>query len=771
MGSPARTSWLQIQAVKLRRGFVATWARQHQHCVIVLLICGIAVAATWHRSWLNAQAAHSHTMDRTADVIIADIQSQFKDFERLLHIARALFYASDKVTRSDWKQFATALELDTHATGLHGFGYVARVEPENLNAFIQEARADDMPGFTIQPHPHADRDNTGFPAYIVLYSEPNSRNETAIGIDVASYTRNRQVYHDAARDRKVRVVAGIPLAQSDRTRDGLVAALPVYAQQAGADHVVGWVTAAVVLQDFFEASRSPAWDGNLLTITITNDANTKTVYATAPGEHGTDTAMVRRAMAREREIDMFGQKLRVGMVPASEELITPDQSEAHMVLLVGTLATAFLTLIAWSATRTRQHAIAIARQMTESLRLSEQSQRELAERAELANQAKSEFLANMSHEIRTPMTAILGYADILETDDVDETCRAEAMMAIRRSGRHLLTIINDVLDLSKIESGRLQVVEEVCDIGTLVNDVISGLRQQAECKGLSFQASLESSVPDRVLTDTHRVRQILINLVGNAIKFTERGGIQIMVAHRLGRLQITVRDTGVGIPSDKLDTVFQPFEQADNSLTRRHEGTGLGLTISRRLADLLGGELAACSVVNEGSAFTLDIPASPAQGAMRISQLPDSTPSTPTITALTTQSTLAGARVLLAEDGPDNQKLILFILRKAGITVDLVSNGREAVDRIEAGQEYDLLITDMQMPELDGYAATRLLRSMGYDKPILALTAHAMEGDRERCLEAGCNDYETKPLDRVSLLRTIERLLGGASPDQSARAA
>ncbi len=747
--------------MRSRRRLAATWARQHQHCIIVFLICAVTVGATWRRAWLNAQAAHARTMDRTADVILADIRSRFHDIERLLHIARALFYASDRVARPDWKEFVAALELDTHSAGLHAFGYVARVEPEDLDAFTQEARADGEPGFTVRPHPHADRDNSGFPAYIVLYSEPEGRNRAALGTDVASYTSNRQVYRDAARDRGVRVVAGIPLAQVDHAREGLVAALPVYDPRAGGNRVAGWVTVTAVLQDFFEASWSPAWDGNLLTVTIANEESAKAVYTTEPGDHGTDPGMARPGMAREREIDLFGQKLRVGMLPASEELVTPDLSEARVVLLVGTLAGALLTLIAWSATRTRQRAVAIARQMTESLRLSEQAQRELARKAETANQAKSEFLANMSHEIRTPMTAILGYADIIGNGGADNARQAEAVLAIRRAGRHLLTIINDVLDLSRIESGRMRVVEEVSDIGALLGDVVGGLRQQAERKGLTLGASLESPVPDRVMTDTHRVRQILINLAGNAVKFTESGSVRITAAHRFGRLQVTVRDTGVGIPGDKLDAVFQPFEQADNSLTRRHEGTGLGLTISRRLADLLGGELIACSAVGSGSAFTLDIPAPPAQGAAWIAALPEGAPTIPAAPVSLPEFNLAGARVLLAEDGPDNQKLISFILRKAGMEVEVVTNGREALDRIEAGADYDLIITDMQMPELDGYAATRLLRSRGYAKPILALTAHAMEGDRERCLEAGCDEYETKPLDRASLLRTIERLLGG----------
>jgi signal transduction histidine kinase/ActR/RegA family two-component response regulator len=759
MGSPAHTGWFRTRLAEHRRGLLAVWVRQHQHCVIVFLICAVTVGATWHRAWRSAQAEHERELDRTADIIRDEIREQFLKYERLLHIARALFDASDEVTRTDWELFARGLDLGLHTPGLHGFGFVAKVEPADLAAFVLGVRAGGMPEFRIRPHREADRDNTGHPSYIILYSEPSDRNTAALGVDVATYARNRQVYHDSARDRCVRMVAGISLVQSDQARQGLVAVLPVFTPPTPEGRVTGWVTAAVVLEEFFELTWVPDWDGNILTVSISDDSERPLLYRSTPGAHGTDADLVAPAMERTREIDLFGQKMRVGVTPASRDLSRADMAEADVVLLVGSLATALLTLIAWSATRTRQRAITIARQMTESLRISEQRQRELAAKAELANQAKSEFLANMSHEIRTPMTAILGYADIVEARDADPGERAEAVRAIRRSGQHLLTIINDVLDLSKIESGRLQISEETSDVGVLVNDVLGGLRPQADRKGLRVSARLDTPVPELVITDTHRVRQVLINLVGNAIKFTETGGVDIVVTYRLGRLRLSVRDTGVGIAPEKLDLVFQPFEQADNSMTRRHEGTGLGLTISRRLAALLGGELTASSREGHGSVFILDIPAPPAEGSREITALPRpaAAPAENSEPALR----ITGARVLLAEDGPDNQKLISFILSKAGMEVDVVSNGRQAVDRIAAGHAYDLLITDMQMPEMDGYAAARLLRADGYDRPILALTAHAMEGDRERCLQAGCDDYETKPIDRTSLLRTIERLLGG----------
>lgn len=531
----------------------------------------------------------------------------------------------------------------------------------------------------------------------------------------------------------------------------------------------GWVAATVVIDEFMASSRTHEWYGFHLAIQIESAADVQNIYTSVLGEHGTDLSEFRPNLARESKTEIFGQTMRVVAVPANKDLTTPDMSEANIVLLVGGMATALITMVAWSATRTRHRAIAIARQMTETLRISEQRQRELADKAEAANRAKSDFLANMSHEIRTPMTAILGYADIIEGQDADPAACSEAIKAIRRSGRHLLTIINDVLDLSKIESGRLEVIEESCDVCSLFDDVIGGLRAQAEGKGLDLSARIVDTVPSRLLTDTHRVRQILINLVGNAIKFTEKGKIELVVSYGVGQLTIEVHDTGVGIPSDKLDAIFRPFEQADNSASRRHDGTGLGLTISRRLAQLLGGDIRARSTIGKGSVFILKVAARPTPDARDIREF-RAVPTVSKPAANGPTPTLRG-RVLLAEDGPDNQKLITFILRRAGLDVDVVSNGREAIDRIEAGECYDMIVTDMQMPEMDGYAATEYLRAHGFTMPILALTAHAMEGDRERCLQAGCDDYETKPIDRASLLAKIGRMMGQTQPSTISRAA
>ncbi len=399
------------------------------------------------------------------------------------------------------------------------------------------------------------------------------------------------------------------------------------------------------------------------------------------------------------------------------------------------------------------------------------------EGAEAASRAKSEFLANMSHEIRTPMTAILGYIDIL-TQSCAHRCPfprdeiGDPLRVISQNATHLLQIIDDILDLSKIEAGKLVLENVTCSPTQIVTEVASLMQLRATEKGLALKVTCDGSVPSAIQSDPTRLRQILMNIVGNAIKFTEVGEIRIHTrwiptGEEGSELQICVSDTGIGIAQHLIARLFTPFTQADSSNRRQFGGTGLGLSIRKRLAQLLGGDITAESVLGEGSRFAVTIPVGPPRKLSFNASSGIAAQAPPRSTSPATElpaGLLNNCRLLLVEDGPDNQRLIAFLLRKAGAEVIVAENGAVAVDLIlgdhDGARVFDAVIMDMQMPVMDGYEATRQLRVAGWNHPIIALTAHAMPEDRQRCLDAGCDDYLTKPIDRVRLISTIARFVG-----------
>ncbi len=403
---------------------------------------------------------------------------------------------------------------------------------------------------------------------------------------------------------------------------------------------------------------------------------------------------------------------------------------------------------------------------------------EAKKEAEAASRAKSELLANMSHELRTPMTAMLGFSEVLVAD-LEEPDRKEMVATVLRNGEYLLRLIDDLLDLSRIEAGRLNVESVPCSPREIVAEVIELLEPRAREKGLVLLYECEGEIPSFIRTDSTRLRQILINLVGNAVKFTEMGSVRVVIKHSIqdakdGCLGFRVIDTGIGMTSEQMSRLFVPFVQADTSSTRRYGGSGLGLAISKQLALLLGADITVDSVPGEGSVFTLTLAPSPAV-QRTLGERDHDTLGQSSETAITLRETRLPlpCHILLAEDGPDNQRLISLLLEHAGADVTLVENGRQALDKglraQREGRPYDLILMDMQMPEMDGYVAATRLRESGYRGSIIALTAHTMKGDREKCEKAGCDDFLGKPISRDALLATVCRWGNEPSPENVRR--
>jgi signal transduction histidine kinase/CheY-like chemotaxis protein len=739
--------------------------------MLALLVLGLTGAAS-SVAWTQARASELETAQRHFERRTRQLSEMLSVVAgrsvQLANSAVGLVESSEHLTRDEWERFTARSLLTAEVPGVDGLAFIERVPETGLSSFIERARGDGAadydrrlpPGMTESTYPDAH--------YMVLYKAPSDLHQAYWGIDLAASPATRQVFDRASEPGRIafELLSRAPLDGDGPGAPVVFLAIPAFGPARAGEApgevlsgLLGWVGLSIDLAAYFDAVvTGHAFDG-AVALRLRTEGEFVDVYRTA------DAPRPGLIQPVELHGSYADNEWSIRVEPG--ESFAPDFTAANRTGITGLLISLLVSTISLLISRTGHRATRLAEAMTEDLRRSEVRLRDLAERAEESSRLKSLFIANMSHDVRTPMTAILGYTRVLE-DELGARATGptgEALAAIQRSGEHLLHLINDVLDLSKIEANRLVLASEPFSVRDLISGSVSVVRSLAEAKGISLMIELGSPVPARLVGDEARLRQVLLNLLGNAVKFTERGGVRLLVSAPAGagagesRLVLKIEDSGIGMSPDQVARVFQPFVQADPSHTRRFGGTGLGLTIARRLVEAMNGSVEIESEPGVGSRFRVSLTL-PISGAEVIED-PEtlSEPERPWVRAEGADGAPTGGRVLLVEDGPDNQRLVAYTLGKSSVEIRIESDGEAGLGRMleawEQGEPFDLVLLDMQIPTIDGYTVASRARARGYTGRIVALTAHAMTGDRERCLRAGCDGYLSKPFRPEDLLGLV----------------
>ena len=700
-------------------------------CTAGLLCTAFAVYATY---WQARHLSESQ-FQRLTERLTTEVQRRSNRPVHGLKGIWGLYAASKSVERNEFAAYVGTRDLPNDFPGVLGFSFVQPVSRHDLATFVADERADDAPEFDV----HSPRPSGAEAAdlYVVKHIYPLDSNRSAWGLDWERILTSGQ----QSNRRSIRV------SQPYRTE-------PRCFKTLSNSPACGFLSRCIARASRRRLPKSAVWlrrfaraplvlDNTLAGVAgLTDDSLTFEVFdgSTIASDTRLVTQPAFRSASTQNPMFKVATPITVGgrtwtVVTASTPKFehSVEFSLTQFVGLAGIMVTATLALAIWSLGHSRSHAIALATKMTAELRASEDSLRTAKTQAETANHLKSQFLANMSHEIRTPLTAILGYSEILRDSSVIEQAppeRIEAIDAIRRAGRHLLSVINDILDLSKIEANRIVIEKVKTPLIATLHEIESIAGPMAAEKGIFFRTALLSALPEHIVSDPTRLKQILLNLVSNAVKFTSGGEVTVTVGaiplYGQTRLLVDVSDTGEGMTAEQAEGLFQSFTQADGTVTRRHGGTGLGLTISRRLAEMMGGSVTLIrSSPKTGSCFRLELPLDPCGGSTMVTRFNEvrtarESTSTEIISALE-------GRILFAEDGPDNQKYIAHVLRKAGAQVEIADNGRIALDMLDtprsSDMQFDLILTDIQMPEMDGHTLARVLRSR------VSLTNYCDHGD------------------------------------------